>query len=217
MCRTKRKEEHMRTYKIHFIRHGLTDGNFEGRYIGVTDIPLSEDGADELEAIRQKGMLPETDLVFSSPLKRCVESCRILFPDREPVIIDEMREFDFGEFEGKSARELDGKPEYIAWTSGRACPPGGEESGDFVKRLAVGLNKMVRQMMNDGIYEATAVMHGGVIMTLFASCALPQHKAVEWSSPVGSGYTALITPSLYGRSGVIEIVDTVPSSMQEQE
>lgn len=207
----------MRTYKIHFIRHGLTDANSEGKYIGVTDIPLSEDGAEELEAIRQSGDLPDTALVFSSPLKRCVESCKILFPDREPVVINEMREFDFGEFEGKSVFELDGRPEYVKWTAGRACPPGGEESTDFVKRLALGLNIMVRKMMEAEVYEATAVMHGGVIMTLFASCALPRRRAVEWSSPVGGGFTALITPSLYGRSGVIEIIDTVPASAFEKE
>ena len=62
----------MRTYRIHFIRHGLTDANFEGKYIGVTDILLSESGADELDAIRAKGELPETGLLFSSPLKRCL-------------------------------------------------------------------------------------------------------------------------------------------------
>lgn len=202
----------MRTYRIHFIRHGLTDGNSEGKYIGVTDLPLSEHGADELERVRLKGELPETDMVFSSPLKRCLMTCEILFPDRDPIVIDELREFDFGSFENKTAFELDGKPEYIAWTSGRACPPGGEESQDFVKRIATGLNIMVRKMMEAEIYEATAVMHGGVIMTLFASCALPQRPAIEWSSPVGGGFTALITPSLYGRSGVIEIIDTVPTS-----
>ena len=42
----------MKTYRIHFIRHGLTDGNLEGRYIGVTDIGLSDVGADRRDAIR---------------------------------------------------------------------------------------------------------------------------------------------------------------------
>ena len=61
-------------------------------------------------------------------------------------------------------------------------------------------------------FEATAVMHGGVMMTLFSLCALPRRRAVEWTSDAGQGYTALITPSLYGRSGVIEIIDTIPST-----
>lgn len=202
----------MKTYRIHFIRHGLTDGNSDGRYIGVTDLPLSDSGIGELQAISVKGELPETSLVFTSPLKRCLETCEILFPDAEPVIVPELREFDFGDFENKKASEIEDNPQYIEWISGRACPPNGENSQDFVRRIALGLNKMIRKMMDMEVFEATAVMHGGVMMTLFSTCALPQRRAVEWSSPVGGGYTALITPSLYGRSGVIEIIDTVPST-----
>lgn len=202
----------MKTYRIHFIRHGLTDGNSDGRYIGVTDLPLSDSGIDELEAVRVKGELPETSLVFTSPLKRCLETCEVLFPDIEPIEIPELREFNFGDFENKKASEIEDNPQYIEWISGRACPPNGENSQDFVRRIALGLNKMIRKMMEMEVFEATAVMHGGVMMTLFSTCALPQRRAVEWSSPVGGGYTALITPSLYGRSGVIEIIDTVPSS-----
>lgn len=202
----------MRTYRIHFIRHGLTDGNKDGRYIGITDLPLSDDGADELAAVKAKDELPVTGMLFSSPLKRCLESCEILFPDAEPLVIDELREFDFGDFENKTIAELENDPRYADWTAGRAAPPNGEESKAFAERIALGLNKMVRRMMEAEVYEATAVMHGGVMMTLFSLCALPQRNAVEWASPVGGGYTALITPSLYGRSGVIEIIDTVPTS-----
>ena len=202
----------MRTYRIYFIRHGLTDANFEGKYIGVTDISLSESGADELDAIRAKGELPETGLLFSSPLKRCLETCEILFPETAPHIIDELQEFDFGDFENKTVYELEGDPKYVEWTAGRAPAPNGEDSKAFTERIVLGLNKMVRIMMESEIFEATAVMHGGVMMTLFSMCALPRRRAVEWSSPQGGGYTALITPSLYGRSGVIEIIDTVPSS-----
>ena len=207
----------MKTYRIHFIRHGLTDANADGRYIGVTDLGLSDNGIDELDAIRVKGELPETGLVFTSPLKRCLETCEVLFPEVEPITIPELREFDFGDFENKTATELEGNPQYIEWISGRACPPNGEDSAEFVKRIALGLNIMVRKMMESEVFEATAVMHGGVMMTLFSTCALPQRRAIEWSSPVGGGYTALITPSLYGRSGVIEIIDTVPSSAMPYE
>ncbi len=202
----------MKTYRIHFIRHGLTEANTDGRYIGVTDLPLSDGGADELERIRVKGELPETGLLFTSPLKRCLETCEILFPDTEPTVIEELREFDFGEFENKTAFELAGNKSYTEWTAGRAAPPNGEDSAEFTRRIVLGLNIMVRKMMEQEAFEATAVMHGGVMMTLFSLCALPRRRAVEWTSDAGQGYTALITPSLYGRSGVIEIIDTIPST-----
>ncbi len=202
----------MRTYRIHFIRHGLTEANIDGRYIGVTDISLCDSGTDELERIRLKGELPETSLLFTSPLKRCLETCKILFPDIEPTVISELKEFNFGDFENKTAFELATEPQYTEWTAGRAAPPNGEEASEFTERIVLGLNIMVRKMMEQEIFEATAVMHGGVMMTLFSLCALPRRRAVEWTSDAGQGYTALITPSLYGRSGVIEIIDTVPGT-----
>ncbi|MBQ7958937.1 MAG: histidine phosphatase family protein, partial [Oscillospiraceae bacterium] len=40
----------MRTYKIHLIRHGLTQGNFQAKYIGQkTDLPLCEEGIEGLK------------------------------------------------------------------------------------------------------------------------------------------------------------------------
>ncbi len=202
----------MRTYRIHFIRHGLTEGNSDGRYIGVTDLGLSEIGADELTRVRLKGELPETGLLFTSPLKRCLETCKLLFPETEPIVIEQLKEFNFGDFENKTAFELAGDPRYTEWTAGKAGAPNGEASADFTQRIVLGLNLMVRKMMENEVFEATAVMHGGVMMTLFSLCALPQRRAVEWTSDPGQGYTALITPSLYGRSGVIEIIDTIPST-----
>ena len=41
----------MKSYQIHFIRHGATAANREGRYVGVTDTPLSQEGIGKLEDI----------------------------------------------------------------------------------------------------------------------------------------------------------------------
>lgn len=206
----------MKTYKIHFIRHGLTEANADGRYIGKTDIPLSAVGAAQLESIKSEGFLPNAGLVFTSPLTRCIESCEILYPGNSYNIIDEWAEYDFGEFEGKTAYELEKLPEYSNWTSGKASsPPGGEDGYEFTKRLCLGLNTAVKKMMELDVREAVAVLHGGVIMSLLAATALPRRQMVEWTSEAGCGYTARITPSLYGRSGIIEIIDTVPTSFPD--
>ena len=111
-----------------------------------------------------------------------------------------------------TAAELENTKEFCDWTSGKiSCPPGGEDSKEFTKRICLGLNRMIREMMKNDIYDAAAVIHGGVIMTLFAAAGMPRHKAIEWTCEYGKGYTALITPSLYAKSGIIEIIDTVPS------
>ena len=52
------------------------------------------------------GEYPQVDAVFSSPLKRCTETAKVIYPDRNPIVLDDLREYDFGEFEGKTAEEL---------------------------------------------------------------------------------------------------------------
>ena len=43
----------MKSYYIYLIRHGMTDAGNEGRYIGHTDVPLSEAGAQQLREMAE--------------------------------------------------------------------------------------------------------------------------------------------------------------------
>ena len=84
------------------IRHGKTYGNTLGRYIGVTDEPLCEEGKKELE----QRTMDTVELLFVSPLKRCLETADILYPYAKQVKIPEFAECNFGEFENKNYQEL---------------------------------------------------------------------------------------------------------------
>ncbi len=201
----------MKTYKIHLIRHGITDANLEGRYIGSrTDLPLIPQSVRELKELKEKLGYPYVDAVYTGPLLRCKQTAGILFPGFTPKVIDEISEYDFGEFEGKTASELEVNESYIEWTSGKIpAPPSGESNTDFIKRQALGLNLIVRDMMDNGITESAVIMHGGAIMMLLASCAVPRKRSVEWTSEPGHGYSLLITPSLYHSSGIVEVYDII--------
>ena len=87
---------------IEMIRHGKTYGNTLGRYIGVTDEPLCEEGKKELE----QRTMDTVELLFVSPLKRCLETADILYPYAKQVKIPEFAECNFGEFENKNYQEL---------------------------------------------------------------------------------------------------------------
>lgn len=60
----------MKTYKIHLIRHGQTEANAKGLYIGMTDLPLSPEGLAELLTLKREYTYP-APLVFHQPLTRC--------------------------------------------------------------------------------------------------------------------------------------------------
>ena len=87
--------------------------------------------------------------------------------------------------------------------------PEGESNTDFIKRLCIGLNQIVIDMLERGVENAGVIMHGGAIMMLLAACAVPRKQTVEWTSDAGRGYSVMVTPSLYHSSGVIEVYDMI--------
>ena len=68
----------MKTYRIHLIRHGLTQYNIDGVYSGRNETPLCEDGRNQLLQMKEEYKYPAVDFVFTSPLKRCTETAEIL-------------------------------------------------------------------------------------------------------------------------------------------
>ena len=201
----------MRTLKIHLIRHGATDANYDGRYIGCkTDLPLAPEGLNELRLLKDDIDYPEIERLYSSPMLRCRQTGAVLYPDFEPVMVEELKEYDFGSFENKTAAELESNPNFIPWTSGRlSAPPGGEDNSEFIKRICVGFNKIVLDMIEGGLTESAVIMHGGAIMMLLGVSAVPRSKPIEWTADNGRGYSVRVTPSLYHKSGVIEVYGIV--------
>ena len=85
-----------------FIRHGATKANKEHRYLGRTDEGISEEGIGELLSYQRQGRYPNVDCLFTSPMKRCLETARILYPNLHPTVIPDWAETDFGQFEYKN-------------------------------------------------------------------------------------------------------------------
>lgn len=128
------------SWRLFLIRHGMTEGNREKRYIGKTDEGLCDEGRRMLERRKAAGEYPEADLVFVSPMRRCLETAEVLYPGQEPVVIEEFRECDFGLFEGKNYRELTGNVHYQAWidSGGDAAFSGRGKPGGFSGQMLHG-------------------------------------------------------------------------------
>ena len=77
----------MKTFKIHLIRHGLSEGCVEGKYIGQTDVMLTEDGKKQLFDMKNRAVYPHAEVVISSPMNRCIETARILYPDAKRLML----------------------------------------------------------------------------------------------------------------------------------
>ena len=70
-----------------FIRHGATQANKERRYLGKTDESLSEEGIEILESYKMQKLYPDVEYLFTSPMKRCTETAKIIYPTLCPVVI----------------------------------------------------------------------------------------------------------------------------------
>ena len=82
----------MKSYIIYIIRSGATREETEGKYIGHTDVELSEEGRKQLENMRSELVYPPVGAVISSPLKRCTDTAAILYPDNKCITIDSLIE-----------------------------------------------------------------------------------------------------------------------------
>ncbi len=127
------------------IRHGETASNSSGRYLGRTDEELSGDGKAKLLINQAAGRYPKAELVFSSPMKRCIQTSELIYDCRSPILIEEWREMDFGRFEGKNYQELNGDTQYQAWidSNGSLPFPEGESREQFALRCQKGFRKLL--------------------------------------------------------------------------
>ncbi len=156
------------------VRHGSVRSNREHRYLGKTDEPLSEEGIKELRQYKAREYYPDIDALFTSPMRRCVQTAGILFPSCTPCCIREWEEIDFGEFEGKTYMELQEDARYQEWidSNGTLPFPKGESREAFIRRCEKGFEEMVKQVRKakDSEKPKTAgmVVHGGTIMALLS-------------------------------------------------
>ena len=209
----------MRNYRLHFIRHGLIEANFTGQYIGRLDVPLCRRGLEELAEKRARYEYPAVGRVYVSPMQRCRQTAAILYPDQETVVVDNLAECHFGVFEGRYPDELKSDPAFVKWLENSAAnpPEGGEGVEEFAGRCIAAFGQIFKDMMGDKVYEAAAITHGGVIATLRAAMAFPRQGMLQWKTKSGEGYTVLIAPDLWMRSGTVEVFGAVPARERAQQ
>ena len=164
------------------IRHGKTQGNLERRYIGSrTDEPLCAQGIAELK----DKQYPPVKRVFTSPMKRCLETAALLYPNVLIETVTDFRECDFGDFENKNYAELNGNTDYQTWIdSGGEMPfPNGESRAMFAERCVRAFQKIQSQTEDCAI-----IAHGGTLMAIMESAARPVGCYYDFQVQNGEGF-----------------------------
>ncbi|HED34833.1 MAG TPA: histidine phosphatase family protein [Gammaproteobacteria bacterium] len=170
---------------IDLMRHGVTTAG--SCFLGVTDAPLTGQGWDQMQAsvIHQS-----YDQVVSSPLMRCAAFAKCYAREKDlPLRIErDLKEIDFGAWEGKTSAEIWETQQQLLsafWGDpANNAPPGGEpyrlfqqRVGDAFKTLSVQSNAQSGGVESNSESKCLIITHGGVIREVISSIlCLPFEK-----------------------------------------
>lgn len=176
------------------IRHGETKANKERRYLGKTDAPLSKEGEKQLAEYKKLQLYPDIDFLFASPMKRCMQTAKILYPKLQPVPVKEWEEIDFGAFEGKNYVELQEDARYQAWidSNGTLPFPEGESREEFITRCDKGFRDMLEktEQKKEGNKTIGIIVHGGTIKALLSKYG--EGDYFDYQTANGKGYICTV-------------------------
>ena len=86
--------------QIIFLRHAETKMNEEGRFCGIIDTDITEEGRRQAEKMRETFKKCHFDAMYCSPLKRTKQTLEAIFPNRKFIKEDGFTEIGLGEWEG---------------------------------------------------------------------------------------------------------------------
>ena len=115
--------------------------------------------------------------------------------------------------------ELQNDETFIAWSrdSMHNAPPEGEDGLTFIRRVIKGLDDVFKDMMANVVHNAALVIPGGMIMSMLALMGFPRHPMGEWECDAGAGYTIVMTPELWSRDKVFEVLNAIPMKPEDWE
>lgn len=154
--------------KIYFIRHGQTEGNVRGEYSGWNDTKLTQHGEKEIKEKVKEGIYPPVKLHYSSDLSRAIDTHEIIYGNVSPLTKNKnFREIFFGKYEGKTAEEVEKPAFFDYFLSNKLLDQAqGETYEQFLNRVLLAVQIVLKDMDSFNINEASVVAHSGVIKVL---------------------------------------------------
>ena len=161
------------------VRHGATEWSEAHKHTGRTDLPLTEHGRSEAVKAGQRLGSWEFVNVFSSPLIRARHTAELAGFD-QPVIVDDLMEWDYGEHEGRRTVDIwEDRPGYSKW---QERPPGGESIDEVGARVDRFLATVNGDGDRPGLSGDTVIFaHGHLLSVLIARwLTLPAQNGVQF-------------------------------------
>ena len=133
------------------------------------------------------------------------------------LLVDDLRELDFGDFEEKSIDELINREDYKQWLKGGIdnSPPHGESLSELSLRSFKALEEVVMDMMREDLSHCAVITHSGVMTNMLACFGIPKYNPNQLACNIGEGYEVLVTAQLWQQAQAFEILGRVPYRYDE--
>ncbi len=179
--------------RVYLIRHGETEDADTRRYKGHIDVPLSEQGMEQMKRVAEylsqntehraqstdnapcppldKGGQGGVTAVYCSDLSRAIKSAEIIAEPHglKPVIVEDLKERSFGVWEGMTFDEIKEKwPDaFNSWAANplKFSPMDGESTIKVRDRALKAFDKIIERNKGQNI---AIVSHGGIIRVLLS-------------------------------------------------
>jgi broad specificity phosphatase PhoE len=151
----------VRPPEVVLVRHGETEWSRSGKHTGRTDVPLTERGREQARAVGLALREERFELVLTSPLERAAETCRLAGYGAEAALRDELMEWDYGAYEGRTTPDIrEERPGWTLWDDG---VPGGETAAQVGARA----DRVIRELRSVR-GDAAVFAHGHLLRVLAA-------------------------------------------------
>jgi len=126
-------------HEIWLVRHGETAWSLSGQHTGWTDLALKPGGEQQALGLGSRLGKREFRVVFSSPLQRARKTCELAGYGGQVVLLDDLREWNYGSLEGRTAQDIrQTDPDWAIWKDGT---PDGESIDQVYERASQVISK----------------------------------------------------------------------------
>ena len=154
----------MSSQQIWLVRHGETEWSLSGQHTGRTDLPLTREGEKRAEALRRFLGGRVFTRVFTSPLKRAFETCRLAGYGEVAQINEDLLEWDYGIYEGRTTAEIrETSPAWNIWSSD-------VPKGESVEEVGIRARRVIQELVKSK--GDVALFGHGHMLRILAACWL---------------------------------------------
>ena len=184
--------------ELWLVRHGETEWSAEGRHTGRTDLPLTERGRQRAATLGKYLAGTKFAAVLCSPLQRARETCEIAGFGAQAVVDDNLSEWDYGVYEGRTTQEIQTEiPGWNVWKNpivgGETVEHVGERADAVIAHALVAAGGPTSQNRDVGRPDTVADAGNGVAkVALFAHAHILRILAARWVGLEARGGALLV-------------------------